>query len=158
MELSWNYTGQKTNKIGLLHRRIPQIQPNHPSLNPRPLHRLRGSHLLVPGHPNPTELDQTLRDLRCLRGPVLLRRLHRLRLRTTLHWLRKLQPLVRRLRRTLQIARPVRTPWETSRESTRAGPEEDVLDAQGVVCDRHHGGALLHVDGYSGFLFAFGTS
>lgn len=102
---------KKTNKIGLLHRRIPQIQPNHSSLNPRPLHRLRGSHLLVPGHPNPTELDQTLRDLRCLRGPVLLRRLHRLRLRTTLHWLRKLQPLVRRLRRTLQIPRPVRTPW-----------------------------------------------
>lgn len=149
---------KETNKTGLLRGWIPQIEPNHPRLDPRPVHRLRGRHLLVSRHSDPIELDQTPCNLRRLRRPVFLRCVYRSRLRTALHRPRKLQELGRRVGRSLQVVGPVWPPWQTSGQPTRTGHEEDLLDAEGFVCHGHHAGALLHVDCYPGLLLASGSS
>ena len=142
------------NKTGLLRRRLRKSKPNHPNLHPHPLHNQRHRHLLVRRHPNPPRNHQTLRDIRRLRRPPLLWRLHRGRLPTPLHRQRRLRQLARRLGH-LHLTGPVWGVRRTHGEPPRKGSEQDLRDAEGVLCDWDHGDAVFPLDGDFGRVFAF---
>lgn len=135
---------------GILRRRLPKSKPANPTLHPGSIHRQHNRHILGRGHPNPLLNNQTLSHLRRLRGPPLLRRLHRSRLPTALHSERRLRQLARGL--SLGLPGPIRILRRTHQPLT--GCQQDMRDAEGVVRAGNHGDGLLFLDGLSGAVFA----